>query len=331
MKLSKEASKWLLDAKKAGENAAFDDSDLKLTDILQDWRQAEKLDMGILGIPFDSSVFFRTGCRYGPDVIRDTMAMYANSYEAGYQVDISDLAISDFGNVNVNHQDVLETHRRVEEVVTEIIGNGVVPVIIGGDHGLTYPNVKALMNNTKGKVGVIMLDGHLDVRKTQDGVISSGTPFRRLIEEPDRNPLDPKNFVEIGINGWLASKDYGDYCKEQGITIFPARQVHERGYKEVIEEALEIAGNGTDAIWLSIDIDGLDSSVAPGTCAPNPGGLSAHQALEIVWTVANHPKAAGMDLLEVAPPLDFNNMTSLVASYLCMQFIGGIKNQKYGK
>jgi formimidoylglutamase len=331
LKLSVEAEKWLLDAKKSGGTASFDDADLKLTQILQNWREADNLDIGILGIPFDTSVFFRTGCRYGPDVIRDTMSMYANSYEPGYGVNIKDINIADFGNVNVHHQDVLETHRRVENIVTDIIGNGTVPLILGGDHGLTYPNVKALMNNTKGKVGVIMLDGHLDVRKTQDGVISSGTPFRRLIEEPERNPLDPKNFVEIGINGWLSSKDYGDYCKEKGITIIPAREVHERGYKDVIKQALEIAGNGTDAIWLSVDIDGLDSSVAPGTCAPNPGGLTAHEALEIVWTVANHPKCAGMDLLEVAPPLDFNNITSIVATYLCMQFIGGIKNQKYGK
>jgi formimidoylglutamase len=331
MKLSVEAEKWLLDPRKSGKEALFDDADLKLTQILQDWEKAEFLDVGILGIPFDTSVFFRTGCRYAPDVIRDTISMYANCYEPGYDVSLKGLNIADFGNINVDHQNVLETHKRVETVVTDIIANGVVPLIIGGDHGLTYPNVKGLMNNTKGKVGVIMLDGHLDVRRTQNNVISSGTPFRRLIEEPERNPLDPKNLVEIGINGWLASKDYGDYCKEKGITVIPSREVHKRGYEDVIQQALQIAGNGTDAIWLSVDIDGLDSSVAPGTCAPNPGGLSAHEALEIVWTVANHPKCAGMDLLEVSPPLDFKNITSIVATYLCMQFIGGVKNRKYGK
>ncbi len=331
MKLSAEANKLLLGAKKAGEVAAFDDADLKLVQILKDWREEDALDVGILGVPFDTGVFFRTGCRYGPDAIREQLFLFGNTYEPGYGVDISTAKIADFGNVKVNHQDIRETHASVETVLTDIIAGGVVPLVLGGDHSLTYPTVKALMNNVEGKVGVIMLDGHLDVRETKGGVISSGTPFRRLMEEPERNPMDPKNFVEIGINGWLAAKKYGDYCNEQGITVIPAREVHRRGYEDVIAQALEIAGNGTDAIWLSIDIDGLDSSVAPGTCAPNPGGLTSYEALEIVWQVANHPKCRGMDILEVSPPLDFNNITSIVATYLSMQFIGGIKNRKHGK
>ena len=172
----------------------------------------------------------------------------------------------------------------------------------------------------------------MDTRCEKDlyGMISSGTPFRRLIEEPDRNPLLPKNLVEIGINGWLASKYYGDYCKEKGITVIPAREVHRRGIKDVVAEALEIASDRTEAIWISFDIDGLDLAYAPGTCAPNPGGLTSYQALEAIWLIGQHPLCKGMDLLEVAPPWDVQNITSIMAAALAMQFIGATKKRIYG-
>jgi len=199
-------------------------------------------------------------------------------------------------------------------------------VAIGGDHSLAYPDAKALINSVNGRIGVIMIDGHLDVRISHHGEVSSGTPFRRLVEEPERAVL-PKNLVELGINGWLNSRFYMDWCREKGITVIPARQVHKRGIEEVVNQALELASDGTEAIFLSIDIDGLDLSVAPGTCAPNPGGLSSYQALEAVWMIAQHPLTRGFDLVEVAPSLDVANLTSIMAAAMVMHFLGGTKKR----
>ena len=140
----------------------------------------------------------------------------------------------------------------------------------------------------------------------------------------------PRNLVELGINGWLNSRFYMDWCREKGITVIPAREVHKRGIEEVVTQALERASDGTDAIFLSIDIDGLDLGVAPGTCAPNPGGLSSYQALEAVWMIAQHPLTRGFDLVEVAPPLDVANLTSIMAAAMIMHFLGGTK-KKLGK
>ncbi len=329
MKLSLDAQKYLFDAKGIG-TLCPDDADIKLAEIMKDWRTMDKVDVGIIGTPFDTSVMYRPGCRFGPESIRSNGLIFSNIYEPGLDCDLNGLQIADFGNIDVVYTDVLETHRRVELVLSEIIKAGVTPLVLGGDHGTTYPHVKSLLNNLEGNVGVIMFDGHLDVRTDHHGMISSGTPFRRLMEEPERNPLNPKNLVEIGINGWLASKKYGDFCKEQGITVIPAREVHKRSIEDVVKQALEIAGDGTEAIWISFDIDGLDLAYAPGTCAPNPGGLTAYQALEAIWMIGQHPLCRGMDLLEVSPPWDIQNLTSITAGALAMQFIGATKKRIYG-
>ena len=292
-----------------------------------DWRDADKADIGIVGIPFDTAVMGRRGCRFGPESVRNAL-VFSNVYEPGLDVDMSEnFAVTDFGNIDVLHTDVLKTHERVEAVITEIYKTGVTPVIIGGDHSLAYPDIKALMNTVPGKVGVIMMDSHLDVRHSHHGEVSSGTPFRRLMEDSGK-ALDPANFVEIGINGWLNSRYYMDYCRDMGVRVMTSREIHQRGIVDSITEALEIVSRDADAIFLSIDIDGLEHSAAPGTCAPSPGALTAYEALEAVWMIGQHPLAKGIDLLEVAPSLDVQNLTSIMASALLMNYLGAQKKRK---
>lgn len=298
-----------------------------VADVYQSWRTAESVDVGIVGIPFDTSVMARPGCRFGPNAIRSSLAL-SSTYEVGLDVDVAEgIVISDFGNIDCLHTDVVETHRRIELVVTDIIRGGVTPVVLGGDHGTSYPTIKSLMNSIEGRIGVIMFDGHLDLRTDHHGEISSGTPFRRLIEEPEVRPLDPKNLVEVGINGWLNAKVYRDYAVEQGVTIIPARDVHRRGIEDVVDEALSRATCDVDALWISFDIDGIELAHAPGTCAPNVGGLTAYEALEAVWLIGQHPKCRGMDILEVSPPLDVQGLTAITASQLAMNFIGATKQR----
>jgi len=325
MKLSKEAEKLLLDVPKP-HNWVPDQYDVGLKDIMVDWREADKAEVGIVGIPFDTAVMGRRGCRFGPESVRASL-VFSNVYDPSFDIDLStNFTVTDFGNIDVLQTDVLKTHERVEKVITEIYKTGVTPVIIGGDHSLAYPDIKGLMNTVDGNIGVIMIDGHLDVRVSHHGEVSSGTPFRRLMQESKR-PLLGKNFVELGINGWLNSRFYRDYTREKGVTVIPARELHKRGIEEVVKQALELASDGTKAIFLSIDIDGLDISVAPGTCAPNPGGLSAYEALEAVWMIGQHPLSRGLDLVEVAPALDVQNLTSIMAGSLILTYMGATKKR----
>jgi len=325
MKFSSEVEKLLLEVSKPS-NWVPDEYDVGMRDIMVDWREAKRVDAGIIGIPFDTAVMGRRGCRFGPESVRSSL-VFSNVYEPGIDMDLSTgFSVTDFGNIDVLQTDVLGTHERVEKVKTEIFRTGTTLVAIGGDHSLAYPDAKALINSVEGRIGVIMIDGHLDVRISHHGEVSSGTPFRRLVEEPER-AVRPRNLVELGINGWLNSRFYMDWCRDKGITVIPARQVHKRGIEEVVNQALELASDGTEAIFLSIDIDGLDLGVAPGTCAPNPGGLSSYQALEAVWMIAQHPLTRGFDLVEVAPSLDLANLTSIMAAAMVMHFLGGTKKR----
>lgn len=323
MKLPEEINKLLIEVPKPF-TWVPDEYDVGLRDIMVDWKEADSADIGIVGIPFDTAVMGRRGCRFGPESIRSSL-VFSNVYDPSIDVDLSiGLSVTDFGNIDVIQTDVLGTHKRIEKVITAIFSLGVTPVIIGGDHSVTYPNVKSLINNTEGNVGVIMIDGHLDVRHSHHGEVSSGTPFRRIMEEPDR-PVLPKNLVEIGINGWLNSRYYMDYCREKGVTVIPAREIHRRGVDDVIVQALETASKDTRAIYLSVDIDGLDLSIAPGTCAPNPGGLSASESLEMVWQIGQHPLCRGIDVMEVAPNLDVGGVTSMMGAALIMHFLAATK------
>lgn len=311
----------------APSNWAPDEYDVGLKDIMVDWETADSADIGIIGIPFDTAVIGRRGCRFGPESVRSSL-VFSNVYNPSVDVDLStDFSITDFGNIDVLVTDTVGTHERVEKVLTEIFNTDITPIIIGGDHSLAYPDIKSLINNVDGKVGVINIDTHLDVRHSHHGELSSGTPFRRLMEEPD-NPILGKNFVELGISGWLNSRYYMDYCREMGVTVISAREVHRRNIDDVIQQALEIATDGVDALFISFDIDALSLMAAPGTCSPAPEGLTPFQAMEMVWQFGQHPLCRGMDLVEVAPSLDQGGVTSMVAVGLLMNFMGATKVRK---
>ncbi len=325
MKLPPATASLLIDCPKP-QSFVPDKYDVTVADIMVDWREAESADVALLGIPFDTAVSGRRGCKDGPNSIRSAL-VFSNVYEPGLDVDLSKrFSVTDFGNVDVLYTDVLGTHERVETVVTDIVKLGLTPLILGGDHSLAYPDIKGVMNNVNGKIGVINIDAHLDVRHSHHGEVSSGTPFRRLIDDPS-GKLDPKNFVEFGINSWLNSRYYMDYCRDLGVSVITARELHLNGILPAIKQALEVAAEGTDAIFLSFDIDAIDSAHVPGTNAPSAGGLTSFQALETVWRIGQHPKCRGMDIVEVAPSLDAANVSSIMGAALAMQFMGATKRR----
>jgi agmatinase len=325
MKLGNNVEELLIPVPKPS-NWVPDRYDVGLHDVMVDWKTVESADIGIVGIPFDTAVMGRRGCRFGPESVRSSL-VFSYVYDPGLNVDLSKgLTITDFGNIDVFQTDVLRTHERCEQVLTEIRKAGVTPVVIGGDHSLAYPNVKSLMNTTAGRVGVINIDSHLDVRHSHHDEVSSGTPFRRLMEEAEK-PMLGKNFVEIGINGWLNSRYYMDYCEEMGVTVIPAREVHRRSVDDVIAQSLERVTDGVDAFYVSLDIDGVDLAAAPGTCAPSPGGLTQYEVLEMVWQFGQHPLCRGFDVMEVAPSLDAAGVTSMLGAALIMNYMAATKVQ----
>jgi formimidoylglutamase len=303
-----------------------DEYDTDALELIKAPEEVDSCDVGLLGAPFDTACLSRRGSKWGPQAVRQSLIMWSH-YNLDTGVDLTgDFSIVDFGDVDVVHTDILETHRRVEEVLTAIYDTGAVPILIGGDHSLAYPGMKALANVVEGKIGVIGFDSHLDVRPSRHGEASSGMPFRQALEETDGKVV---HVAEIGINGWHNAKRYHDYTKEMGIKVVTALEVHKRGPDVVAEEVLDFASDGVDALYVTLDVDALDVGVVPGTCIPSPGGLLAWEALELVHAFSSHPLTRGMDHVEVSPALDTNNaITATTGSALLMQMIGGARQRK---
>jgi len=306
----------------SGYDVAIDDEyETNVGDLIADFREVDDAAVGLVGAPFDTGcVAGPRGSRLGPSGVRDSLT-HGTCYNPEIDVDITDLDVVDFGNVRPVHTDVLATHDRVERVLTEITERGIFPITIGGDHSLSYPTGKALMNAVDGPVGVINVDAHHDVRHSHGGELSSGTPFRRLLED-DAGQLAGENFVELGLSGWHNTKSYVDWIREVGGEIITAREIHREGVDPAVERALAAATDGTDAVFVSVDIDVLDAAAAPGTTAPSPGGLLTHQLSEIVYQLGRHDAVRGADLMEVAPPLDQGDVTSMAGAAVVTQFFG---------
>lgn len=302
-----------------------DEYDTNVGELIELYENAAAADVGIVGVPSDTGcVAGPRGSRYGPAGVRDSIT-HGTAYNPELDISIeSGIDIVDFGDVRTQAIDLHETHARTENVLTAINNQNVFTIAIGGDHSHTYPTGKALMNVTDGDIGVINIDAHHDVRHSHGGELSAGTPFRRLLED-DADQLDHTNFVELGLSGWHNSEYYVEYVRDNGGTIIPARDVHQNGAQQAAERALEVASDGTDAVFVSVDIDVLNVASAPGTCAPSPGGLETYQLLEIVYQLVRDEQVKAADLMEVAPPLDTGDVTTMTAGAIVTQMFGAQK------
>jgi len=301
--------------------------DIPFGTLVRPWSEAERGDVGLVGIPFDTTTIIRRGARFGPRVVRDALAT-STTFEPGLDADLRPLRIVDFGDVDVLQTDLGETWRRIEEVMAAVAVTGVVPIVIGGDHGNTYPVVAGIARTWR-RIGLLIFDAHYDVRISHHGEPSSGVPFRYLLNRLGPKVLAGANIVEVGPNGWHAAQVYAQYCREQGITVIPAREVHRQGRVErVIEAALERVAAATDGFWISVDIDSVEAALAPGTNALNVGGLTSFQLLEMIYLASRHTAAIGMDVMEVAPAYDVGGVTANLAASCVLHFMAGLLRRR---
>ena len=299
----------------------LDEKDPRALELFKPY-QGEKVEFGLVGVPFDGAVKGRKGAREGPDAVRESLR-FNSTYDYDHDVNLKEVSAADFGNIVIPEGNVKEVHRAVGEAMKEIMDNCRVPMILGGDHSLTYAHDKAFCEVNVGNVGIITLDSHHDVREYEGDDVSSGTPFRRILEEIEGSPVSGKNVVQIGLHGYLSSSIHREYAISKGMMIITAEIVRDIGIENVIRGALIQAGEGTDAIFLSVDMDSVDQSAAPGVSAPSPGGLSANEFLDGIYYAAKEAKVKGMDLVEVAPNLDPSGNTARLAATGLISFLGG--------
>lgn len=295
----------------------FDPNETRISDIFECWAGESGPAIGIIGIPFDSAVLGRKGAKGGPKKIRDAVRYFkAYDWEANFW--FGDQQIYDFGDIILESDSVVKSHEIICNVIEKIVSKEFTLVILGGDHSIAYPNIKGIANANKNKkIGLINIDAHLDVREVINGRISSGTPFRRLLDD---KIVHGENFVEIGIRNFTNAKAYRKYVKDQGGTVFTIDEIRKKGMKLVIQKTIEKITAGTDITYISLDMDGLDQIFAPGVSAPTPDGLIPYQIQEIIKKVVNQTNVVGMDIVELNPLYDIADITAINAANFFVQF-----------
>jgi len=284
-------------------------------------------DVAIVGAPIDEAVSYRPGARFGPRWIRQ-----ASYTQGGYslQVDVEPfevLDVVDFGDANVAPAALERGHAMVFRKVLEVARAGAVPIVFGGDHSITWPSASAVAEARYPRtVGIVHFDAHADAANDDWGVLAGhGTPMRRLIES---GAIKGRNFVQVGLRGYWPPPAVFAWMREHGLRWHLMREIEERGAEAVVDDAIDEALDGPDAIYLSIDIDVLDPGMAPGTGTPEPGGLLTRELLRAIRRIVGRVPLAGMDIVEVSPPYDHADITAAAAHRCALEAISALAARK---
>jgi agmatinase len=280
----------------------------------------------ILGAPFDGGTSHRPGTRFGPQAIRftDYLAHDGMRPHLALGVDpLTELPVVDAGDVQMLPGEIEQSLQRLEQAVTIIAQAGPVPVVLGGDHSITFPDATGVARHVGwGRVALVHFDAHADTSDTQYGSLyGHGTPMRRLIES---GAVRGDRFFQIGLRGYWPPADVLDWMAEQDMRSYEMTEVVERGLNACLDEVFGLAMDGCDAVFLSVDIDVVDPGSAPGTGTPEPGGLSARALLDAVRRIASELPVVGIDVVEVSPPYDHAEITAYLANRVVLEALSAI-------
>ena len=285
---------------------------------LEDVHEVGKHEVAILGAPFDMGTTYRAGCRFGPQAIRRISALY-DSYSVDMAVDLEEeLDLVDLGDVFVIPSNIEKSFDQIDRAVSWVVGEGVFPVVLGGDHSIGYPDVRAIAPHIDGRVGIIHLDRHLDIQERDMDERMHTTPW---FHATNIENAPPANLVQMGIGGWYGSRPGVKVARDRRTTVLTITDIEEVGVERAAEVALEVAWKDADAVFLSFDIDSVDAGFVPGTGSPEPGGLLPREALKLLRLIAREG-ICGMEVVEVAPPYDVSDMTAQLACRAVMDVLG---------
>jgi len=283
-----------------------------------------KVDVAIVGAPFDDAVSHRPGARFGPRAIRE--AQYTAGDVRSLQLDnepFEVLTVVDAGDADVVPSAIRRAHARIFHKVREVASTGAIPIVLGGDHSITWPAATAVaVAQAPRSIGIIHFDAHADTATDTYGILEShGTPMRRLIES---GAVAGRNFVQVGLRGYWPPAAVFAWMRDQGMRWHLGREIEERGAEAVIDQAIAEALDGPEAIYLSVDIDVLDPGTAPGTGTPEPGGMLPRELLRAIRRIVGAVELAGMDVVEVSPPYDHAEVTAMAANRCVLEAISAL-------
>jgi agmatinase len=275
---------------------------------------ASELDIALVGVPFDGGTTYRAGARLGPRHIRVQSALI-RPYNPILQLNpFERFRIADYGDLPTNPLSILDTFQRIEAGIEELLAHGVRPICVGGDHSISLPILRALSKRS-GPLSVIHFDSHSDTWDEYFGSkYSHGTPFRRAIEE---GLIDPTHMLQVGLRGQVYGEEDFEFARSKGIEMITTEEMFERGLPWVVNRFQRFQGT---PCYLTFDIDVVDPAFAPGTGTPQIGGPSSREIVAVVRGLQGL-RLMGADLVEVSPPYDSAETTSLLAANLLFEFL----------
>ena len=289
-------------------------------------------DVVVIGAPYDAGASYRAGARFGPQAIRmtDYLPHDGSRPHLALRVDpLRELTVLDAGDVEMPGVEARQPLENLERAVQAVAEAGAVPVILGGDHTVTWPNVTGVARALGwGRISVIHFDAHADTGEFQFGsLIGHGLPMRRLIES---GACRGDRFLQLGLRGYWPEPEVLAWMAGQGMRSYEMHEIVRRGLPACLDEAFEIAVDDCDGVFVSVDIDVTDPGSAPGTGTPEPGGFTPRQLLDTIRRIAIELPVVGMDVVEVSPPYDTSDVTAFLANRVVLEMLSGIAYRRNG-
>jgi agmatinase len=285
----------------------------------------------VMGAPFDWGTTYRPGARFGPRAIREADYGAMDGYRPHLPTGIDplgELGVVDVGDVYVVPGQTEESIERIADAVEVVARAGKVPLILGGDHTVTFPNATGVARvHGFGRVGLIHFDAHADTGNMQNGhLYGHSTPMRRLIES---GAIPGHRFVQIGLRGYWPEPDVMAWMAEQQMRTYRMDQILDQGLRTVVDQAVEYClEGGVEGVFISVDIDVVDPAFAPGTGTPEPGGLSSRELLDTVRRLSRELRVLGADVVEVAPIYDHAEITTYLGNRVALEILNGMAERK---
>src|SRR5690349_1183113 len=287
-------------------------------------------DVVVVGAPFDGGTSHRPGTRFGPQAIRQTdyLPHDGSRPHLALRVDaLQDLRVVDAGDVEMPPGEIERSLKALEDAVYAVASQGAVPLVLGGDHSIAYPDATGVARHLGfGKVSMIHFDAHADTGDITFGSLwGHGQPMRRLIES---GALRGDRFLQIGLRGYWPPPETLDWMAERSMRSYEMTEIVHRGLTECLTEAFAIATDECDGVFLSVDIDVCDPGHAPGTGTPEPGGITARQLLDSVRRICLELPVVGVDVVEVSPPYDHADITAALANRVVLEALSAIARRR---
>lgn len=271
----------------------------------------------VLGVPLTLGSITPSRCDLAPAAIRAALQRFSTC-DLAHRCDVRELRAEDLGDLPVAELSVEAAQDPIRDAVSSALAGADAVVLLGGDNSITRPALRGMHQNLK-KCALLTLDAHLDLR-TLEGGLRNGNPVRALLADG----LPGANIIQIGIQSFANSSAYMQVADDAGITMIPVEQVAHEGIETVVERTLHALAKRVEAIYVDLDLDVMDRAYAPATAGARPGGITPLELRRAAWCCGQHPKVRVLDLVEIDPTRDLNDVTSLAAAACLLTFASGV-------